>query len=99
MSKLHGHDRESDLFELEDEPNKEGVEGEGDLERVSLDNIHQTVVAASDWTTQTIVQQLDQGNIDINPAFQRRDDWTAARKSRFPAVRRLRAVSGFEFKF
>ncbi len=71
------------LFDLEDEPNKEGVEGEDDLERVSLDNIHQTVVAAADWTTQTIVQQLDQGNIDINPAFQRRDAWTAPRKSKF----------------
>jgi uncharacterized protein with ParB-like and HNH nuclease domain len=26
---------------------------------------------------------LDRGNIDINPAFQRRDAWSASRKSRF----------------
>jgi hypothetical protein len=29
------------------------------------------------------VRQLDRGNININPSFQRRDAWTAARKSKF----------------
>lgn len=41
------------------------------------------VLASSDWTTQTILDQLKRGNIDLNPVFQRRDAWTAARKSRF----------------
>jgi hypothetical protein len=71
------------LFDLEDEPNKEGIEGEDDLEHVSAEKLRQTVVASADWTAATIVSQLDQGNIDINPAFQRRDAWTAARKSKF----------------
>jgi hypothetical protein len=59
------------------------VEDEEDLERAELKQLKQTVVAASDWTAETIIRQLDRGNIDINPAFQRRDAWTASRKSRF----------------
>jgi hypothetical protein len=59
------------------------VEGEEDLERAELKELKQTVVAASDWTAETIIGQLDRGNIDINPAFQRRDAWTPSRKSKF----------------
>ncbi len=63
----------------------EPVEGEDedDLEKTELRQLNQTVVAASDWTAETILRQLDRGNIDINPAFQRRDAWTLARKSKF----------------
>ena len=59
------------------------VEDEDDLEKGELQELNKTVVAASDWTTETILRQLDRGNIDINPAFQRRDAWTLARKSKF----------------
>lgn len=59
------------------------VEDEDDLEKGELRELNKTVVAASDWTTETIIRQLDRGNIDINPAFQRRDAWTLARKSKF----------------
>jgi hypothetical protein len=41
------------------------------------------VVTASDWTTQTILSQLEKGNINLNPDFQRRQAWRAARKSQF----------------
>ena len=59
------------------------VEDEDDLEKGELRDLNKTVVAASDWTTETIIRQLDRGNIDINPAFQRRDAWTLTRKSKF----------------
>jgi hypothetical protein len=75
--------REKAIGDFDDELGREGVEGEEDLDAVDVDVIHETVVAASDWTTQTILSQLDQGNIDINPAFQRRDAWRPPRKSRF----------------
>jgi hypothetical protein len=71
------------IGDFDDEPGREGGEGEEDLDAVDVDTIHETVVAASDWTTQTILSQLDQGNIDINPAFQRRDAW---RPPRSPAI-------------
>jgi Protein of unknown function DUF262 len=41
------------------------------------------VVSATDWTTETIITQLDRGNIQLNPKFQRRDAWKQDRKSRF----------------
>jgi len=59
------------------------TEGEDDLERPDLNRLGEAVVAASDWTAETIVRQLDRGNINISPSFQRRDAWTAARKSKF----------------
>lgn len=40
-------------------------------------------LSGSDWTTETILSQLRQGNIDLNPRFQRRDAWSLVRKSRF----------------
>lgn len=39
-------------------------------------------VSARDWTVETIVQQIRQGNIDLDPAFQRRNAWRDDRRSR-----------------
>jgi hypothetical protein len=41
------------------------------------------VVASTDWTVETLLNQLRRGNIELNPSFQRRDAWTVERKSRF----------------
>lgn len=41
------------------------------------------VVAGTDWTAETLLNQLRRGNIELNPSFQRRDAWTVERKSRF----------------
>jgi len=40
-------------------------------------------VSGTDWTTETIVSQLQRRNIQLNPRFQRRDAWGRDRKSRF----------------
>ena len=37
----------------------------------------------TDWTTETIVNQLRRGNINLNPRFQRRNAWDKQRKSLF----------------
>jgi len=39
-------------------------------------------VASRDWTVETIVQQIRSGNIDLDPAFQRRNAWRDPRRSR-----------------
>ncbi|BEN01364.1 hypothetical protein SMETH2_14950 [Serratia marcescens] len=41
------------------------------------------VVFSTDWTTETIINQIKKGNIELNPSFQRRDAWTSPEKSRF----------------
>lgn len=54
------------------------------VEDVNCDpnNFSQAVVWGTDWTTETINNQLVKGNIDLNPNFQRRDAWSDAEKSR-----------------
>jgi hypothetical protein len=66
---------------LGDEPQTD-TESEEDLTQ-DLDQVNQAVVTATDWTTETVLSQLERGNIQLNPRFQRRDAWTAARKSKF----------------
>ena len=41
------------------------------------------VVHATDWTAETVVSQVQKGNIQLNPRFQRRDAWDCRRKSKF----------------
>lgn len=65
------------------EISREGSEGEDDLGQVQPAKLRETLVAATDWTTETILRQLDRNNININPSFQRRDAWTQERKSTF----------------
>lgn len=57
-------------------------EFETGLETLSTD-FQEAVIWAADWTTGTIVNQLEKGNIDLKPKFQRRDAWDEVRKSRF----------------
>lgn len=45
---------------------------------VTYDNL---VVYSRDWTVDTVLSQLRQGNIDVNPKFQRRNAWTDTRRS------------------
>lgn len=60
----------------------EGEENEEDLG--SSDKVFQDVVlGGSDWTSETILSQLKQGNILLNPYFQRREAWTSIRQSKF----------------
>src|SRR5689334_14819307 len=59
------------------------AEGEEDLSSLTPRAISQSVVFSTDWTTETILRQLDKGNIEMDPAYQRRDAWRAVRKSKF----------------
>ncbi len=42
-------------------------------EAVNPEEISDIVLFSTDWTTETILTQLEKGNIDLNPRFQRRD--------------------------
>ncbi|MCW6532223.1 DUF262 domain-containing protein [Sphingomonas sp. MMSM20] len=48
-----------------------------------MDRFSQAVLFASDWTVETIVNQLERHNIEMNPAFQRRDAWSGRAKGKF----------------
>lgn len=59
------------------------VENLDDVEDVALGTVSNAVVSGNDWTTETIISQINKGNIQLNPRFQRRDAWEGQRKSRF----------------
>lgn len=58
-------------------------EDEYDFGKLTTDELQNVAVATTDWTTETILSQLDKDNIYLNPRFQRRDAWEAKRKSQF----------------
>lgn len=58
-------------------------ESEQDLSPIKQNEINQAVVNGTDWTVETIISQIDKGNIQLNPKFQRRDAWENDRKSKF----------------
>lgn len=62
---------------------EEGEESEEDIDTSGVRNFSKAVLSPSDWTVETIVSQLKQGNIELNPYFQRREAWKPARQSRF----------------
>lgn len=54
----------------------EEIEQEAFVEEKSL------IVFSRDWTVETIISQIDRGNIDLNPKFQRRNAWNDTRRSK-----------------
>lgn len=64
----------------EDESQTESEEDIGQLEKTSFSG---AVLSGNDWTTETIITQINKGNIQLNPNFQRRDAWDKTRKSKF----------------
>lgn len=58
-------------------------EEDSELEGIETNQFSQAVLHAADWTVETIVSQLNRGNIEMNPRFQRRDAWSLRRKSAF----------------
>jgi hypothetical protein len=60
-----------------------GEENEDDVAMSPNTFPNQAVLWGTDWTTETIINQLKKGNIELNPKFQRRDAWSASRKSSF----------------
>jgi Protein of unknown function DUF262 len=59
------------------------AEGLDDVGPVDVQIVNQSVVSGTDWTAETIINQIDKGNIQLNPRFQRRDAWENKRKSSF----------------
>nr|WP_312660626.1 DUF262 domain-containing protein [Stenotrophomonas geniculata] len=49
---------------------------------VTAKGVDSLVVYSRDWTVETILRQVEQGNIDLNPQFQRRNAWTDAKRSK-----------------
>ena len=68
--------------ELYNDPEDIGTEGEDDIDQTA-GNFNQSVIWGTDWTAETLNNQLTRGNIDLFPKFQRRDAWSNKAKSKF----------------
>lgn len=60
-----------------------GGESDEDISNLSSHDLNNTYLWATDWTIETIVNQVHKGYIQLSPTFQRRDAWKSDRKSRF----------------
>lgn len=49
---------------------------------VTKEDIENLVIYSRDWTIETIISQVESGNIDLNPAFQRRNVWENDKRSK-----------------
>lgn len=75
---------QADLFDIEPMMEVEDqAESLDDVAAVDEKTVSQAVVSGTDWTAETIISQIDKGNIQLNPRFQRRDAWEGHRKSSF----------------
>lgn len=73
----------NDNFEIDQECIAIEEESEENIDAtVDSSEISNIVVYGTDWTTETIFNQLARGNIELTPSFQRRDAWTLQKKSR-----------------
>lgn len=59
------------------------VESDDDFATPDQSSFSSAVLSGNDWTTETIISQINKGNIQLNPNFQRRDAWDKIRKSKF----------------
>jgi hypothetical protein len=53
-----------------------------DLETDLADDLGSISVSTRDWTVETIISQIRNHNIDLNPDFQRRNAWNDVKRSR-----------------
>ena len=60
----------------------ESSQEEEDDVSASATSFKQLMLWGTDWTVETILNQLKKGNIDLNPRYQRRNAWDIAKKSK-----------------
>lgn len=71
----------NEIFEfIEDESQ---LESDEDISALNQSSFSSAVLSGNDWTTETLLNQINKGNILLNPSFQRRDAWDKKRKSKF----------------
>jgi hypothetical protein len=78
-----GQTQSNNMNNFEFDEDKSGQENEEDLKNLLKKSFSEAVVWSTDWTTETILSQLNKGNIELSPSFQRRDAWGIDRKSKF----------------
>lgn len=74
---------ESEGFQNQFEPSQVENESEEDISNIGGLSFSDLAVTGTDWTVETIINQIRKGNIQLDPSFQRRDAWNNKVKSKF----------------
>lgn len=69
------------MNDLKIEFDENSQEDEGDVS-ASATSFKQLMLWGTDWTVETILNQLKKGNIELNPRYQRRNVWDINKKSK-----------------
>ena len=72
MTKMENIDIEAEII----------TDNQSDSEDIQAVDVSDVVVYARDWTIETIFNQINIGNIDLNPKFQRRNAWNDDKRSK-----------------
>src|SRR5574344_1495434 len=72
MSNIENRDVETEIIN----------DNESDSEDIQNIDVSDVVVYARDWTIETIFNQINIENIDLNPKFQRRNAWNDDKRSK-----------------
>lgn len=72
-----------DLYVNNFEQSQSDNESEEDIQNIATLSFSDLAVSATDWTVDTLINQIKKGNIQLDPSFQRRDAWNNKVKSRF----------------
>lgn len=72
------------VLDLDEENNipLDQQESEDDVHPSSA-SVGEAVLFNTDWTVETLFRQIEKGNINLDPKFQRREAWDDERKSKF----------------
>ncbi|MBF0553113.1 MAG: DUF262 domain-containing protein [Nitrospirae bacterium] len=72
-----------DEYDVINDDDRKDDENQDDVKLEDVYENAKLVLWSTDWTVETILNQIKRGNIDMNPKFQRRDAWDQNRKSKF----------------
>lgn len=73
----------SDFEEQKFEDSQIDNESEEDIQNIGDMSLSDLAISGTDWTVETIINQMSKGNIQLDPSFQRRNAWNNTVKSRF----------------
>ncbi|WP_209560107.1 DUF262 domain-containing protein [Klebsiella pneumoniae] len=79
------HSLEENAIAVSESDDLEIIESNQDIisdDPVTKEDIENLVIYSRDWTIETIISQIESGNIDLNPAFQRRNVWENDKRSK-----------------
>lgn len=76
---------EENAISVSENDDQEIVDANQDIvsdDPVTREDLEGLVIYSRDWTIETIISQIESNNIDLNPAFQRRNVWENDKRSK-----------------